>query len=170
MSSLITKLRELESKLDIIDDSWITVREYIHSTYPNLTSHRVTDNHYSMWAQRLFHIRTPWSNWLKRVNLSENRLTLLIDYDRYKAYMDYMELLYMSLQKYYYIATSKYPTETESIRNLYEKYPELQYCTLEAHMSRVNRWFRYPERLVRDISKDQVFLNVFIKEFGDMEL
>ena len=133
-------------------------------------SKRDLDSYFLCWISRYHKKLQPWFNWLKRVNLSKNRLTLLIDYDRYKAYMDYMELLYMSLQKYYYIATSKYPTETESIRHLYEKYPELQYCTLEAHMSRVNRWFRYPERLVRDISKDQVFLNVFIKEFGDMEL
>lgn len=163
------RLKDLWLLTTIAEHNWKRLRYAMKADNPSWTK-RDLDSNYLCWISRYHKKLQPWSNWLKRVNLSENRLTLLIDYDRYKAYMDYMELLYMSLQKYYYIATSKYPTETESIRHLYEKYPELQYCTLEAHMSRVNRWFRYPERLIRDISKDQVFLNVFIKEFGDMEL
>ena len=163
------RLQDLWLLTTIAKHNWKRLRYAMKADNPSWTK-RDLDSNYLCWIGRYHKKLQPWFQWLKRVNLSDNRLTLLLDYDRYKAYMDYMELLYTSLQKYYYIATSKYPTETESIRHLYEKYPELQYCTLEAHMSRVNRWFRYPERLVRDISKDQVFLNVFIKEFGDMEL
>lgn len=166
MSSLITKLKELESKLDIIDDSWIPIREYIHLTHPEYRTHRAVDNHYSMWSQRLFHTRTPWSNWLKYEYIDDSKRILLINKNAVNRYYEYCNLVYEIAQAYYYKGLERYESEWKFITYMIRAYPEMNLLEPRTWMARMNRWFLGVPNTYRDASKELLFIKYCIEEFG----
>lgn len=168
MSSLITKLKELENKLDIIDDSWISVREYIHLTHPEYRTHRAVDNHYSMWSQRLFHTRTPWSNWLKYNYINDSKRVLFINKNAVNRYYEYCNLIYEIVQAYYYKGREIHKSDWSLVNTLLSKYPDMKVIKAGAWMCRINRWFLGIPKNYKRPDREKRFLTACIAEFGEV--